>query len=34
MGMLLGGVLILRSLFRAGHFDMDVYPSHSPCIIR
>jgi putative PEP-CTERM system histidine kinase len=22
-------VLILRSLFRAGHFDMDVYPSHS-----
>ena len=22
-------LLILRSLFRAGHFDMDVYPSHS-----
>lgn len=22
-------VLILRSLFRAGHFDFDVYPSHS-----
>jgi putative PEP-CTERM system histidine kinase len=29
MGMLLGGLLILRSLFRAGHFDTDVYPSHS-----
>jgi putative PEP-CTERM system histidine kinase len=27
--MLLGGVLILRSLFRAGHFDTDVYPSQS-----
>ena len=26
---LLGGVLILRSLFRAGHFNADVYPSHS-----
>lgn len=29
MGMLLGGVLILRSLFRAGHFNTDVYPAHS-----
>jgi putative PEP-CTERM system histidine kinase len=29
MAMLLGGVLILRSLFRAGHFNMDVYPSQS-----
>jgi putative PEP-CTERM system histidine kinase len=29
MGMLLGGALILRSLFRAGHFNTDVYPSHS-----
>jgi len=27
--MILGGVLILRSLFRAGHFDTDVYPSRS-----
>jgi putative PEP-CTERM system histidine kinase len=27
--MLLGGVLILRSLFRAGHFNTDVYPSQS-----
>ena len=27
--MLLGGVLILRSLFRAGHFNADVYPSQS-----
>jgi len=26
---LLGGVLILRSLFRAGHFNTDVYPSQS-----
>ena len=26
---LLGGALILRSLFRAGHFDTDVYPSQS-----
>ena len=25
--MLLGGALILRSLFRAGHFNADVYPS-------
>lgn len=24
-----GCALILRSLFRAGHFDLDVYPSHS-----
>ena len=29
LGMLLGGMLILRSLFRAGHFNADVYPSHS-----
>jgi putative PEP-CTERM system histidine kinase len=29
LGMLLGGILILRSLFRAGHFSADVYPSHS-----
>ena len=27
--MILGGVLILRSLFRAGHFNTDVYPSQS-----
>jgi putative PEP-CTERM system histidine kinase len=27
--MLLGGALILRSLFRAGHFNADVYPSQS-----
>jgi putative PEP-CTERM system histidine kinase len=27
IGMLLGGSLILRSLFRAGHFNADVYPS-------
>jgi len=26
---LLGGALILRSLFRAGHFNTDVYPSQS-----
>lgn len=25
--LLVGGILIFRSLFRAGHFDMDVYPS-------
>ena len=24
-----GGALLLRSLFRAGHFDLDVYPSHA-----
>ncbi len=24
-----GCVLLLRSLFRAGHFDLDVYPSHA-----
>jgi len=24
-----GCLLILRSLFRAGHFDLDVYPSHA-----
>jgi putative PEP-CTERM system histidine kinase len=29
MGILLGGVLILRALFRAGHFNTDVYPAHS-----
>ena len=27
--LLVGGILIFRSLFRAGHFDMDVYPSHT-----
>jgi putative PEP-CTERM system histidine kinase len=27
--LLVSCLLILRSLFRAGHFDMDVYPSHS-----
>jgi putative PEP-CTERM system histidine kinase len=27
--LLVGCALILRSLFRAGHFDMDVYPSQS-----
>ena len=27
--MLLGGAMILRSLFRAGHFNADVYPSQS-----
>jgi putative PEP-CTERM system histidine kinase len=27
IGMLLGGLLVLRSLFRAGHFNADVYPS-------
>jgi len=26
--LLVGCLLILRSLFRAGHFDLDVYPSH------
>lgn len=26
---LLGGLLILRSLFRTGHFDTDVYPSQT-----
>ena len=26
---LVAGLLILRSLFRAGHFDLDVYPSQS-----
>ena len=30
MAMLLGDVLILRSLFRAGHFNTDVYPARSP----
>lgn len=29
MATLLGGALILRSLFRAGHFNTDVYPSRS-----
>jgi len=24
-----GSLLMLRSLFRAGHFDLDVYPSHA-----
>jgi putative PEP-CTERM system histidine kinase len=27
--LLVSCLLILRSLFRAGHFDIDVYPSHS-----
>jgi putative PEP-CTERM system histidine kinase len=27
--LLVGCLLILRSLFRAGHFDLDVYPSHA-----
>jgi putative PEP-CTERM system histidine kinase len=27
--LVVGCLLILRSLLRAGHFDMDVYPSHS-----
>ena len=27
--LLVACLLILRSLFRAGHFDLDVYPSHS-----
>ncbi|MGH7952034.1 MAG: XrtA/PEP-CTERM system histidine kinase PrsK [Limisphaerales bacterium] len=27
--LLIACALILRSLFRAGHFDMDIYPSHS-----
>src|SRR5450432_970045 len=27
--LLVAGLLILRSLFRTGHFDMNVYPSHS-----
>ena len=27
--LLVACLLILRSLFRAGHFDVDVYPSHS-----
>lgn len=26
---IMAGLLTLRSLFRAGHFDLDVYPSHS-----
>ena len=25
----MAALLILRSLFRAGHFDLDVYPSHA-----
>src|ERR1700722_7956897 len=29
VALLLACLLILRSLFRVGHFDMDVYPSHS-----
>lgn len=29
VALLVSCLLILRSLFRAGHFDMDVYPSHS-----
>lgn len=27
--LLVAGLLILRSLFRAGHFNLDVYPSHT-----
>jgi putative PEP-CTERM system histidine kinase len=27
--LLVGCLLILRSLFRAGHFDLEVYPSHA-----
>ena len=27
--LLVAALLILRSLFRAGHFDLDVYPSHA-----
>jgi putative PEP-CTERM system histidine kinase len=29
VALLIACLLIARSLFRAGHFDMDVYPSHS-----
>ena len=29
VALLVACVLIARSLFRAGHFDMDVYPSHA-----
>jgi putative PEP-CTERM system histidine kinase len=29
VALLVSCLLILRSLFRAGHFDIDVYPSHS-----
>ncbi len=29
VGLLTGCALILRTLFRAGHFELDVYPSHS-----
>lgn len=28
-GLFAGCLLMLRSLFRAGHFDLDVYPSHA-----
>ena len=27
--LLVAALLVLRSLFRAGHFDLDVYPSHA-----
>ncbi len=29
MALLLGSALILRALFRRGHFDADIYPPHS-----
>jgi putative PEP-CTERM system histidine kinase len=29
MALLSGGALVLRSLFRRGHFDADIYPPHS-----
>ena len=29
MALLAGGALILRSLFRRGHFDADIYPTHA-----
>ena len=30
LAMLLGGLLVLRALFRPGNFNTDVYPAHSP----
>ena len=29
IALLLGGALILRALFRRGHFDSDIYPAHA-----
>ena len=29
MAVLLGGMLILRGLFRRGHFEADIYPAHA-----